>query len=48
VAYLVSAEDMEAMVETMGVLENPAAMKAIQTYESGKMTFRSLEDLDED
>jgi prevent-host-death family protein len=48
VAYLVSADDMEAMVETMGILENPAAMKAIQAYEAGKMAFIPLDTLDED
>lgn len=48
VAYMVSAEDMEAMVETMGILENPLAMKAIQDFESGEMTFTALADLDED
>ncbi len=47
VAYLVSADDMEAMVETMGILENPSAMIAIKDYESGNMTFTSLDELDE-
>jgi prevent-host-death family protein len=48
VAYLVSAADMEAMVETMGILENADAMQAIRDYEKGDMIFTRLEDVDED
>ena len=48
VAYLVSAEDMEAMVETMDVLANPGAMQVIRDYENGKTRFVDLDSLDED
>jgi antitoxin YefM len=46
VAYLVSRERMEAMVETMEVLANPKAMRAIRAYERDKTTFHPLEMLD--
>jgi len=48
VAYLVSQERMEAMVETMEVLANPKAMRAIRAYERGKTTFHPLERLDDE
>ena len=46
VAYLVSRERMEAIVETMEVLANPAAMRALRAYERGAVTFHPLEALD--
>ena len=46
VAYVVSRERMEAMVETMEILANPAAMRAIREYEKGGMRFHPLEALD--
>jgi len=48
VAYLVSRDRMEAIVETLEVLGNPKAMKAIRDYEAGKMKFLPLSALDED
>ena len=47
-AYLVSKEKIEAMIETMEITANPAAMKAVKEYEEGKMTFKPVECLDED
>ena len=46
VAYLVSRERMEAMVETMEVLADPKATRAIRDYERGKTTFHPIESLD--
>jgi prevent-host-death family protein len=47
VAYLVSRERMEAIVETLDVLANPKAMRAIRDYEAGKTKFLPLSALDE-
>lgn len=48
VAYLISRERMDAIVETLEVLGNPAAMKAVQQYEQGKMKFLPLSALNGD
>ena len=48
VAYLISRERMDAIVETLEVLGNPAAMKAIRDYEQGKTKFLPLSALDGD
>lgn len=42
VAYLVSRERMEAIVETMEILSNPAAVKAIVANRAGKTKFVSV------
>ena len=47
VAYLVSRERMEAIIETLEILGNPEAMKQIRNYERGKMKFYPLSLLDE-
>lgn len=47
VAYLVSREKMNSLVETMEILSNPEARKAIRAYELGNMKFRPLSSLDE-
>lgn len=47
VAYVVGREHMEAIVETMDVLSNPMAMKAIRDYEKGATPFFSLGVLDD-
>ncbi len=47
VAYLVSRERMEAILETLEILGNPEAMKAIRSYERGSMKFYPLSSLDE-
>ncbi len=43
VAYLLSKEQMESIVETLEILGNPKAMAAIRKYEAGKMKFIPLE-----
>ena len=48
VAYLISRERMDAIVETLEVLGNPAAMKALRQYEEGKMKFLPLSALNGD
>ena len=47
VAYLVSSERMEAIAETLEILANPDAMKAIRDHQAGKMKFFPLSSLDE-
>jgi prevent-host-death family protein len=47
VAYLVSRERMEAIAETLELLGNAEAMKAIRDYESGRTKFVALSSLDE-
>ena len=48
VAFLVPRARLEALVETMEILGNPAAMKAIRQHEAGKLSFRPVSALDED
>jgi prevent-host-death family protein len=45
VAYLIGKERMAALVETMEILADPEAMKAIRDYEAGKTKFRDLDDI---
>ena len=47
VAYLLSPERFEAMLETMEIMSNPAAMEAIRDYESGKTKFMPLDVLND-
>ena len=47
VALLISRERMEAMVETMEVLANPKAMRAIANHRAGLTKFLPLSALDE-
>jgi prevent-host-death family protein len=47
VGYLLSPERMDAIMETLEILGNPKAMKAIRDYEAGKTTFHPLSALDE-
>ncbi len=47
VGYLLSPERFEALLETMEILANPEAMKAIRDYETGKTKFHPLSVLDE-
>jgi antitoxin YefM len=42
VAYLVSRERMEAIVETMELLANPDAVKAIASHRAAKTKFLPL------
>ena len=48
VAYLVSRERMEAIVETLELLANPAAMKAIAAHRAGKTKLAPLSKLDDE
>ena len=48
VAYLVSREYLEAIAETMEILGNPAAQKAIADHRAGRMRFVPLSALDAD
>ena len=45
VAYLISKERMKAIAETLEILANPKAMKALRDYKKGKMKFSRLESL---
>ena len=45
VAYLVSRHRMEAIAETLELLANPEAMKAIRAHQVGKMKFFPLSSL---
>ncbi len=47
VAYLVSRERMEAIAETLEILGNADAMRAIRSHRAGKMKFVPLSALDE-
>lgn len=47
VAFVVSKQRMEAIVETLEILSNPDAVKAIQKAKTGKTKYHSLNRLDE-
>jgi prevent-host-death family protein len=47
VAFLIPRARLEALVETMEVLGNPAAMEAIRLHEAGNLSFHPLSTLDE-
>ncbi len=48
VAYLIPRARLEALVGRLGILANPAAMRAIRQHEAGKLHFHPLSALDED
>ena len=48
VAYLVSRDRMEAIVETLEILGDPRAMKAISDHRGGTVRFNPLSSLDRD
>jgi PHD/YefM family antitoxin component YafN of YafNO toxin-antitoxin module len=48
VAYLISRGRMDAIMETLELLGNPAAMKALRNYEEGKTRFLPLAALNGD
>ena len=48
VAYILSEERLAAIVETMELLANPAARKAIEAHRAGKTRFLPLSALDEE
>ncbi len=47
VAYLVSKEQLESLVESLELMSNPDAVKAIRAARAGKMKYHSLESLNE-
>ena len=47
-AFLISKDRVEAMIETMEILSDAQAMKAIRDFDSGKMPMKPVECLDED
>lgn len=48
VAYVVSRDRMETLIETMEILSNPKAMEALRKDRQGKTKYYPLESLDED
>ncbi len=48
VAFLIPRTRLEALVESLEILGNPAAMRAIRQHEAGKLSFHPLSALDED
>ena len=48
VAYLISRGRMDAIMETLDLLGNDAAMKALRDYEQGKTKFLSVSALNGD
>jgi prevent-host-death family protein len=48
VAFILSRERMDAIVETLEIMANPDAMKAIREHKAGKTKFVPLAVLDED
>lgn len=48
VAFLISRDRMEAMIETLEIMANPEAMKAIRDYEKGNIKMKDVSCLDED
>jgi hypothetical protein len=48
VGYLVSRDRMEAILETVEIMADPEAMKAIQRYETGRSKFKDVSCLDDD
>jgi antitoxin YefM len=45
--FLISKERMEAIIETMEILANPKAMKAIRDFETGRSRAKDISCLDE-
>ena len=40
---LLPIEDYEAMMETMGLLSSPKAMRALRAAKAGKLKYRKLD-----
>ena len=45
VAYVISKDRFDAVLETMELLSNPEFVETLRKYESGKTKWTSLEDL---
>ena len=48
VAYLMSKDRIEAITETLEIMANPAAMRALRRAKAGKTRYHHLSALDED
>ena len=48
VAFLISRERMEAIIESLEIMGNPKAMKAIRDYEAGRARMKDVSCLDDD
>jgi prevent-host-death family protein len=48
VAFLIPRARLEALVETMEILGNADARRAIEQHEAGRLSFHPLSALDED
>ena len=48
VAYLVSKQRMDAIAETLELLANPAAMKALHAARTRRTRYRALDEIDAD
>jgi hypothetical protein len=48
VAFLVSRDRLEGILETMEILANPEAMNEIRRYEAGKTKMKNVSSLDRD
>jgi antitoxin YefM len=48
VAYIISADRLEAIIETLEIMGNPDAMKAIREHQAGQTRFLPLSTLDDD
>ncbi len=46
VAFLITPERLETLLETREILANPAAMEAIEEAREGRGKFHSLEDFE--
>ncbi len=46
VAYLISKDRMEGILETMEILTNPEALQTLQLAKAGKLKYHSLDSLD--
>jgi len=47
-AFLISKDRVEAMIETMEILSDPEAMRAIREFEAAKTKMKPVACLDED
>jgi prevent-host-death family protein len=48
VAFILSRERMDAIAETLEIMANPEAMKAIREHQAGKTKFYPLSAVNED
>lgn len=46
VGFYLSRDRIEALIETMELMENPEFLKALKEYKSGKMKFYDVDQLD--